>query len=101
MSRPHSHEHPDKSKLISSSGQELLIFSIVTIKLQNTWLASKTCFFPTRFFAFNSLFVQYFSILSFSISKKNSGKETSAIAWLGSNLIDFYCARLVYFARVL
>ena len=47
-------------------------------------------------FVFNTF--QYFS---FSISKKTSGKETSAIAWLISNLIGFYCARLVYFARVL
>ena len=101
MSRPHSHEHSDKSKLVSSSGQELLIFSIVTIKMQNTWLGSKTCLSPLDFFALNSLFVQYFSIVLFSISKKTRGKETSAVAWFGSNLMDFYCARLVYSARVL
>ena len=48
MSRPHSHEHPDKSKLISSSGQKLLIFSIATIKMHIAWIASKTKHvFPT------------------------------------------------------
>ena len=70
------------------------------------WIASKTKHvFPTIKQTIkgkeSSGFVQYFSILSFSISKKTSGKETSAIAWLISNLIGFYCARLVYFARVL
>jgi len=52
----------------------------------------------------NSLF-NTFQYFSFSISKKTSGKETSAIAWFFSNPIGFYCARLVpclvYFARVL
>ena len=74
--------------------------------MHNTFFASKgKHVFPTIKQTIkgkeSSGFVQYFSILSFGISKKTSGKETSAIAWLGSSLIDFYCARLVYFARVL
>ena len=48
MSRPHSHVHSDKSKLVSSSGQWLLIFSITTIKMHLAWIASKTKHvFPT------------------------------------------------------
>ena len=68
--------------------------------MQNTWLGSKTCptIKQTTRGKESSVCFQYFS---FSIFKKTNGKETSAIAWLVINLIGFYCARLVYFARVL